>query len=67
MDLKYYFKIFLQSENDIPVFRHSGVPAFRCSGIPAFRCSFFYYMPRESNKITLFGFRCLHLIQQHSL
>jgi hypothetical protein len=47
MDLKYFFKIFLQSENDIPVFRHSGVPAFRCSGIqvfrhsgvPAFRCS----------------------------
>ena len=28
MDLKYFFKIFLQSENDIPVFRHSGVPAF---------------------------------------
>jgi hypothetical protein len=53
MDLKYYFKIFLQSENDIPVFRHSGVPAFRCSGIPVFRhsgvpvfrYSFFYYMP----------------------
>ena len=47
MDLKYFFIIFLQSENDIPVFRHSGVPAFRCSGIqvfrhsgvPAFRCS----------------------------
>ena len=47
MDLKYFFKIFLQNENDIPVFRHSGVPAFRCSGIqvfrhsgvPAFRCS----------------------------
>jgi hypothetical protein len=53
MDLKYFFKIFLQSENDIPVFRHSGVPAFRHSGVPAFRCSgipvfrhsFFYYMP----------------------
>ena len=36
MDLKYFLKIFLQSENDIPVFRHSGVPAFRCSGIPSF-------------------------------
>jgi hypothetical protein len=48
MDLKYFFKIFLQSENDIPVFRHSGVPAFRCSGIPVFRHSFFYYMPNLS-------------------
>jgi hypothetical protein len=36
MDLKYFFKSFLQSENDIPVFRHSRVPAFRCSGIPSF-------------------------------
>jgi hypothetical protein len=39
MDLKYFLKIFLQSENDIPVFRHSGVPAFRCSGIQVFRHS----------------------------
>jgi hypothetical protein len=36
MDFKYFLKIFLQSENDIPVFRHSGVPAFRHSGVPAF-------------------------------
>jgi hypothetical protein len=72
MGLKYFFKIFLQSENDIPVFRHSGVPAFRCSGIPVFRhsgvpafwCSgipvfrhsFFYYMPSHSIDVIAEGF-----------
>jgi hypothetical protein len=53
MNLKYFLKFSFISENDIPVFRHSGVPAFRhsgvqalrCSGIPVFRHSFFYYMP----------------------
>ena len=28
MDLKYFFKLSFKSENNIPVFRHSGVPVF---------------------------------------